>query len=157
MKAVKVKVKHAGHYPLPEYKTPGAAAMDLVAELPKTTPIIQGQNELIPTGLYVAIPEGYCGKIYARSGLADKKHLAPSNAVGIIDSDYRGQIYVSLANHGPVTQYIDPGERIAQLIIEPVTKFQWDKVDELPDTQRGIGGFGSTGTKDEREGQKQSA
>jgi len=146
-KGITVKVKHTGKFPLPEYSTKGSAAMDLVAEIGRQQHIIQGSNQLIPTGIYLDVPVGYCAKIYARSGIADKRGLAPSNGVGIIDSDYRGQVYVSLCNSSEVTQYIEPGERIAQLVIEKVIPFQWEAVDELEETDRGIGGFGSTGEK----------
>jgi dUTP pyrophosphatase len=145
--AVKIKVKHTGKFPLPKYASNGAAAMDLVAEIGRSQHIIQGSNQLIPTGIYVEVPVGYCAKIYARSGIADKRGLAPSNGVGIIDSDYRGQVFVSLCNSSEVTQYIEPGERIAQLVIEKVIPFEWEQVDELEETSRGIGGFGSTGEK----------
>jgi len=145
--ALKIKVKHVGKFPLPAYATPGSAAMDLVAEVGRSTHIVQGHNELIPTGIYLELPVGYCAKIYARSGIADKKGLCPSNAVGIIDSDYRGQVFVSLMNHSQVTQYIEPGERIAQLVLEKVELIEWQQVDELNETDRGIGGFGSSGEK----------
>ena len=147
--AVKVKVKHIGRFPLPVYATSGSAAMDLVAEIGRQQHIIQGSNQLIPTGISIEVPNGYCAKIYARSGIADKRGLAPSNGVGIIDSDYRGQVFVSLANHSEVTQYVEPGERIAQIMIEKVEPFAWVQVDELDETNRGIGGFGSTGEKTE--------
>jgi len=147
--AVKVKVKHIGRFPLPAYATSGSAAMDLVAEIGRQQHIIQGSNQLIPTGISIEVPNGYCAKIYARSGIADKRGLAPSNGVGIIDSDYRGQVFVSLANHSEVTQYVEPGERIAQIMIEKVEPFAWAQVDELDETNRGIGGFGSTGEKTE--------
>jgi dUTP pyrophosphatase len=147
--AVKVKVKHVGRFPLPAYATSGSAAMDLVAEIGRQQHIIQGSNQLIPTGISIEVPNGYCAKIYARSGIADKRGLAPSNGVGIIDSDYRGQVFVSLANHSEVTQYVEPGERIAQIMIEKVEPFAWAQVDELDETNRGIGGFGSTGEKTE--------
>ena len=147
--AVKVKVKHIGRFPLPKYSTKGSAAMDLVAEIGRQQHIIQGSNQLIPTGISIEVPNGYCAKIYARSGIADKRGLAPSNGVGIIDSDYRGQVFVSLANHSEVTQYVEPGERIAQIMIEKVEPFAWAQVDELDETNRGIGGFGSTGEKTE--------
>ena len=123
--------------------------MDLVAEIGRQQHIIQGSNQLIPTGISIEVPNGYCAKIYARSGIADKRGLAPSNGVGIIDSDYRGQVFVSLANHSEVTQYVEPGERIAQIMIEKVEPFAWAQVDELDETNRGIGGFGSTGEKTE--------
>ena len=145
--AVKIKVKHTGKSPLPAYASSGAAAMDLVAEIGRSQHIIQGSNQLIPTGIYVQVPVGYCAKVYARSGIADKRGLAPSNGVGIIDSDYRGQVFVSLCNSSEVTQYIEPGERIAQLVIEKVIPFDWELVDELEETDRGIGGFGSTDQK----------
>ena len=145
--AVKIKVKHTGKFPLPKYASNGAAAMDLVAEIGRAQHIVQGSNQLIPTGIAVSAPKGYCFKIYARSGIADKRGLAPSNAVGLIDSDYTGQIYISLANRSPVTQYIHPGERIAQIMLEKVIPFEWEQVDELEETDRGIGGFGSTGEK----------
>ena len=145
--AVKIKVIHTGKFPLPEYSTKGSAAMDLVAEIGRQQHIIQGSNQLIPTGISIEVPNGYCAKIYARSGIADKRGLAPSNGVGIIDSDYRGQVFVSLANHSEVTQYVEPGERIAQIMIEKVEPFAWVQVDELNETNRGIGGFGSTGEK----------
>ena len=146
-KGITVKVKHTGRFPLPAYATDGSAAMDLVAEIGRQQHIIQGSNQLIPTGISIEVPNGYCAKIYARSGIADKRGLAPSNGVGIIDSDYRGQVFVSLANHSEVTQYVEPGERIAQIMIEKVEPFAWVQVDELDETNRGIGGFGSTGEK----------
>ena len=145
--AVSIKVKHTGKFPLPKYASSGAAAMDLVAEIGRSQHIIQGSNQLIPTGIAVSIPKGYCLKIYARSGIADKRGLAPSNAVGLVDSDYTGQIFVSLANNSEVTQYIEPGERIAQIMLEKVIPFEWEQVNELEETDRGIGGFGSTGEK----------
>ena len=148
-KGITVKVKHTGRFPLPAYATDGSAAMDLVAEIGRQQHIIQGSNQLIPTGISIEVPNGYCAKIYARSGIADKRGLAPSNGVGIIDSDYRGQVFVSLANHSEVTQYVEPGERIAQIMIEKVEPFAWVQVDELDETNRGIGGFGSTGEKTE--------
>jgi dUTP pyrophosphatase len=146
-KGITVKVKHTGKFALPKYSTKGSAAMDLVAEIGRQQHIIQGSNQLIPTGISIEVPNGYCAKIYARSGIADKRGLAPSNGVGIIDSDYRGQVFVSLANHSEVTQYVEPGERIAQIMIEKVEPFAWVQVDELDETNRGIGGFGSTGEK----------
>jgi dUTP pyrophosphatase len=136
-KMIAVKVKHTGKFPLPDYSSKGAAAMDLVAEIGQSQHIIQGTNQLIPTGIYIQVPIGYCAKIYARSGIADKRGLAPSNAVGIIDSDYTGQVFVSLANHSEVTQYIEPGERIAQIMLEETISFKWDQVDELDETERG--------------------
>ena len=146
--AIKIKVKHAGRYPLPAYATKGSAAMDLHAEIgSRSQHIIQGESQLIPTGIWISIPEGYCCKIYSRSGLANKKGLGVSSGVGVIDSDYRGQVFVSLMNYGQVTQYVEPGDRIAQLVLEKVEKIEWEEVDELDETDRGIGGFGSSGNK----------
>ena len=144
---LKVKIKHTGRFPLPAYATDGSAAMDLHAELGRPQHVVQGHNEMIPTGIALQLPAGYVAKIYARSGIADKKGLCPSNAVGLVDSDYTGQIYISLMNHSQVTQYVEPGERIAQLLIEKSETVEWEEVDELTETARGIGGFGSTGEK----------
>jgi len=145
--AVKIKVKHSGRYPLPAYATSGSAAMDLHAEISRSQHIIQGESELIPTGLWLSIPKGYCAKIFSRSGLANKKGLGVSSGVGVIDSDYRGQVYVSLMNFSDVTRYIEPGERIAQIMVEKIETIAWQSVDKLDETDRGIGGFGSSGEK----------
>ena len=145
--AVKIKVKHIGRFPLPAYATNGSAAMDLHAEISRSQHVIQGESELIPTGLWLSIPKGYCAKIYSRSGLANKKGLAVSSGVGVIDSDYRGQVYVSLINLSPVTRHVEPGDRIAQIMVEKVETIAWQPVDELDETDRGIGGFGSSGEK----------
>ena len=145
--SVKIKVKHSGRYPLPAYATDGSAAMDLHAEISRSQHIIQGESELIPTGLWLSIPKGYCAKIFSRSGLANKKGLGVSSGVGVIDSDYRGQVYVSLMNFSDVTRYIEPGERIAQIMVEKIETIAWQSVDKLDETDRGIGGFGSSGEK----------
>ena len=145
--AVKIKVKHSGRYPLPAYATDGSAAMDLNAEISRSQHIIQGESELIPTGLWLSIPKGYCAKIFSRSGLANKKGLGVSSGVGVVDSDYRGQVYVSLMNFSDVTRYIEPGDRIAQIMVEKIETIAWQPVDELDETDRGIGGFGSSGDK----------
>jgi dUTP pyrophosphatase len=99
----------------------------------------------VPTGLAVAIPEGYVGLIFARSGLATKFGVAPANCVGVIDSDYRGEVIVGLSNHSGEDYVIQPGERIAQLVLMPIVQAGITVVDDLDDTQRGTGGFGSTG------------
>lgn len=134
---------------LPQYATPGSAAMDLCAclDAPVELPGVgQGQAAvLIPTGLAMAIPEGYVGLIFARSGLASKHGVAPANCVGVIDSDYRGEVRVALANHSATPYTIQPGDRIAQLMISPAVQPQVTLTDILPETQRGEGGFGSTG------------
>ena len=102
---------------------------------------------MVGTGLAMEIPEGYAGLIYARSGIANKRGLAPSNKVGVIDSDYRGEIMVSLHNHSNETQSIADGERIAQMVITPFLKVEYNEVEEISETVRGAGGFGSTGKK----------
>lgn len=104
-----------------------------------------GETIEVKTGIAVAIPKGYFGGIYARSGLSIKNGVAPANKVGVIDSDYRGEIIVALHNHSDVSQLIKKGDRIAQLIVQPYCSFEWQEVDELDDTERGEGGFGSTG------------
>ena len=122
-----------------------AAGVDLYSLECATIPA--GATVLIHTGIAVAIPSGYAGLIYARSGLATKRGLAPANKVGVIDSDYRGEIMVALHNHGSIPQTIGHGERIAQMVIAPFLKADYELAEELNDTDRGAGGFGSTGTK----------
>lgn len=130
---------------LPAYGSKGAAGADLYACLEEAVTIAPGETAFIPTGLAMEIPFGYVGLIYARSGMACKRGLAPANKVGVIDSDYRGEFLVALHNHGSRPQTVDCGERIAQLVITPVLMPAYEEVSELSDTQRGEGGFGSTG------------
>ena len=132
---------------VPTYGSACAAGADLYACEKDGVTIEAGKTVLVHTGIAMAIPEGYVGLIYARSGLASKKGLAPANKVGVIDSDYRGEIMVALHNHGSVTQTVENGERIAQIVFTPYVAADFDVVDELDDTDRGAGGFGSTGTK----------
>ena len=124
-----------------------AAGYDLYACI--DSPILISPNETvkISTGLAVEIPEGYFGGIFARSGLATKKGLAPANKIGVCDSDYRGEYIVALHNHSNKSQFVEPGERIAQLIVLPYLPVEFTEVEELTDTERGDGGFGSTGSK----------
>ncbi len=129
----------------PTYGSPLAAGADLCALLDAPADIPAGATLLIRTGLAVAIPEGYAGLIYARSGLASKRGLAPANKVGVVDADYRGEIMVALHNHSAVTQTIEPMERIAQLVITPFLTASFTEAETLTDTARGSGGFGSTG------------
>ncbi len=132
---------------LPTYGSAYAAGADLYA-LPDTDVTIEpGQTVLIHTGIALELPIGYAGLIYARSGLASKKGLAPANKVGVIDCDYRGEVMVALHNHGTAPQTVSGGERIAQLVITPYITASFIEADELSDTARGAGGFGSTGTK----------
>ena len=132
---------------LPTYGSEYAAGADLYALLDEETVIQPGETKLIPTGLAMEIPEGYAGLIYARSGLASKRGLAPANNVGVVDADYRGELMVALHNHSNIEQKILPAERIAQLVVTPFLKACFEETDELSDTVRGAGGFGSTGTK----------
>ena len=131
---------------IPTYGSMNAAGADLYACIDSATVVHAGETVLIPTGLTMELPEGYAGLIYARSGLASKKGLAPANKVGVIDSDYRGEVMVALHNHSNKDAVIEPGERIAQLVITPYLMGIFTEVDALGDTERGSGGFGSTGT-----------
>lgn len=130
---------------IPAYGTEFAAGADLYACMDKDITINPGCTEFIHTGIALEIPTGLVGLIYARSGMACKRGLAPANKVGVIDSDYRGEIMVALYNQSNETKVITSGDRIAQIIIQPVTQFEFNEVDELSDTARGEGGFGSTG------------
>lgn len=130
---------------LPTYGSPEAAGADLYACLEAPVTIEAGETAFIPTGLAMEVPKGCAGLIYARSSLGTKRGLAPANKVGVIDSDYRGQVMVALHNHGKVAQTIAHGERIAQLLITPVLTPAYEEAEELTDTARGQGGFGSTG------------
>ena len=132
---------------IPTYGSEYAAGADLYACIPEAITIQPGETHLVPTGISMEIPVGFAGLIYARSGLATKKGLAPANKVGVVDSDYRGEVMVSLHNHSKADQTIEPGERIAQMVIAPFLQGIFNEVDELSDTVRGEGGFGSTGTK----------
>lgn len=132
---------------MPTYGSLFAAGADLYALLDSETVIEPQQTLLVHTGLSMEIPEGYAGLIYARSGLASKRGLAPANKVGVVDADYRGEIMVALHNHSSQPQTIAPFERIAQLVIAPFLKAEFNLVDELDTTERGEGGFGSTGRK----------
>ena len=132
---------------LPTYGSAYAAGADLYALSDVDIVFAPHETKLIRTGLAMEIPEGYAGLIYARSGLASKRSLAPANKVGVVDSDYRGEVMVALHNHSDKEQTIAPKERIAQLVVAPFLKAEFAEADELSDTVRGIGGFGSTGTK----------
>ena len=131
----------------PTYGSTYAAGADLYAVTEGDVVIAPGETRFIRTGIAMEIPEGMVGLIYARSGLACKKGLAPANKVGVIDSDYRGEIMVALHNHGTQEQTVSTGERIAQMVIAPFFTADYTEVQELSDTVRGEGGFGSTGAK----------
>lgn len=131
---------------LPTYGSAEAAGADLYACLKEPVIIEPGQGARISTGIALEVPQGCAGLIYARSGLACKRGLAPANKVGVIDSDYRGEILVVLYNHGTEPQRVEHGERIAQLLITPVWTPGYEEVNELSSSDRGAGGFGSTGS-----------
>ena len=130
---------------LPAYGSSGAAGADLYACLDAPISIAPGETAWIPTGIALEVPQGCAGLVYARSSLGAKRGLAPANKVGVIDSDYRGEIRVVLLNHSKYTQNVEPGERIAQFLITPVLTPIYVESAELSDTTRGNGGFGSTG------------
>ena len=132
---------------VPTYGTEFAAGADLYAAIEEAVEIAPGETKLIPTGFAMEIPVGFAGFVYARSGLASKRGLAPANKVGVIDSDYRGEVMTALHNHGKEAQSIEPGERIAQLVIAPYITANFILSEALDDTERGEGGFGSTGRK----------
>ena len=130
---------------IPTYGTEFSAGADLYACLENPITIEPGKTEFIHTGIALEIPEGYAGLVYARSGLSCKKGLAPANKVGVIDADYRGVIMVALHNHSDEAVTLENSERVAQLVITPFLGAIFNEVDELSDTVRGVGGFGSTG------------
>lgn len=132
--------------PFPAYATPGSAGMDLRACIDAPATIPAGDRSMIPTGLAIALPgPEWVALVYARSGLAIKHGLAPANCVGVIDSDYRGELVVGLLNSSKEDYTIEPGERVAQLVVMPVTQAEITVTDTLDETERGAGGFGSTG------------
>ena len=132
---------------LPTYGSADAAGADLYANISEPETILPHETKLIKTGVAMAIPKGLMGLLFARSGLASKRGLAPANKVGVVDSDYRGEILVALHNHTDKEQSIEPKERIAQMVFVPYVKGLFNVVDDLEETERGAGGFGSTGTK----------
>ena len=132
---------------IPTYGTEYAAGADLYACIDEKISFEPGETKLIKTGVAMEVPIGYAGLIYARSGLASKRGLAPANKVGVVDSDYRGEIMVALHNHSNEVKEIEPQERIAQFVITPYLKAMFEEVEELDETIRGEGGFGSTGKK----------
>ncbi len=130
---------------LPTYGSPEAAGADLYACLEEPVTILPGETAWIPTGLSLEVPKGCAGLVYARSSLGVKRGLAPANKVGVVDSDYRGEVRVVLLNHGKEPQTVQHGERVAQFLITPVLQPEYQEVEALSDTDRGTGGFGSTG------------
>ena len=145
---VKILIKKTNRKVItPKYKTDGSSGMDLSAFLDKEVVIKPNSSELIPTGLQVAIPEELEIQIRPRSGLAAKERIGVLNSPGTIDSDYRGELKIILFNHGNKDFIINNGDRIAQMVLVPILKMEFEEVDSLPETIRGQGGFGSTGKK----------
>lgn len=132
---------------MPTYGSEYAAGADLYACIDEAVTINPGETHMIPTGLAMELPMGYVGLIYPRSGMASKRGLAPANKVGVVDPDYRGEFMVALHNHSLTPQIVEPNERIAQLVITPFITASFEETNELSDTVRGAGGFGSTGFK----------
>jgi len=130
----------------PDYQTAGAAGMDLRAAVQEALTLQPGEYRLIPCGFAIAVPEGYEAQVRPRSGLANKHGVTVLNAPGTIDADYRGEVGVILVNHGPAPFSVSRGDRIAQLVVAPVVRVSWDPVEVLPETSRGSGGFGHTGS-----------
>lgn len=130
---------------LPERGSAYAAGYDLFADLQETVSIQPHETKMIGTGLAMEIPEGYFGGIFARSGLSSKEGLRPANCVGVVDADYRGEVKVALHNDGEFVREIKSGQKIAQLVVVPFLSVEFDEVNELSETVRGVGGFGSTG------------
>ena len=146
MQKIQLKIKKLlPEAKLPAYGSANAAGADLYALSEHAIRIGANETAIVHTGLAAEIPEGFVGLIYARSGLATKKGLAPANKVGVIDSDYRGEIRVALHNDSKYMQSVEPYERVAQLVIAPYVFADFEESDELNDTDRGVGGFGSTG------------
>ena len=144
---MKLKIVNTSDNPLPEYETTGSAGVDLRAQLQEPVMLKPLQRALIPTGLYIELPDGYEAQVRPRSGLALKKGVTVLNSPGTIDSDYRGEIKVIMINLSNETTIINTGERIAQLVVAKYEKVQFKEVDELNETERGEGGFGHTGVK----------
>lgn len=144
MEKIRIKKLHPNAV-IPTYGSLEAAGADIYACLEAAVTIPAGKTVFIPTGLAMEVPKGCAGLIYARSSMGSKRGLAPANKVGVIDSDYRGQVMVALHNHSQEDQVVNPGERVAQLVITPVFTPGFREVDDLSETDRGSGGFGSTG------------
>jgi len=142
---MKIKVVNKSSHPLPEHKTAGSAGVDLTANLAEAITLSPGDFTLIKTGLFIAVPEGYEAQVRPRSGLAFKHGVTVLNSPGTIDADYRGEVGVILINHGKEVFIVNDGERIAQLVVAKHETIEWQLADDLENTNRGAGGFGSTG------------
>lgn len=140
------RLAHGADLPLPAYETAGSAGMDLLAAVDEPVTLAPGARAMIPTGLALALPEGYEAQVRPRSGLAARHGMTCLNAPGTIDSDYRGEVKVILINQGDVDFTVERGMRVAQIVFAPVSRARWQEVESLDETPRGAGGFGSTGT-----------
>lgn len=141
------RLPHGADLPLPAYATEHSAGMDLLAAIDAPLTLKPMERAMVPTGLAMALPDGYECQVRPRSGLAAKNGVTVLNSPGTVDADYRGEVKVILVNLGAEPFTIERGMRIAQIIVAPVTRVAWDEVDTLPETTRGAGGFGSTGTR----------
>lgn len=144
---MKVKVINRSAYDLPQYETAQASGLDVRANITESITLGPLERALVPTGLFIELPEGYEMQVRPRSGLAAKHGLSLVNAPGTIDPDYRGEIKVILVNLSNTPYELKPGERVAQLVVSQFTRVEWEPVEELGETERGTGGFGSTGVK----------
>ncbi len=142
---MKIKVNYTGKHELPQFETAQSAGMDLRANIDAPVVLQPGDRALIPTGIKMALPEGYEAQIRPRSGLAYKHGISVLNSPGTIDADYRGDVGVLLINHGREPFTVEDGMRVAQMVVAQYSQFQWDAVEDLDETDRGEGGFGSTG------------
>lgn len=144
------RLPNGADLPLPAYETAGAAGMDLRAALAEPVTLAPGERAAVPTGIAIALPAGYEAQVRARSGLARRNGIAMVNSPGTVDSDYRGEIQVLLINHGQEPFTVARGDRIAQMVVAPVSRVAWEEADALDETARGANGFGSTGVSDSK-------
>ena len=145
--SVKVSIINRSHHALPSYSTPLSAGMDIRAKLEETKTLQPGERRLIPTRLFIALPEGYEAQIRPRSGLAIKHGITVLNSPGTIDADYRGEVGIILINHSDKAFVIEDGERVGQMVVAQYSRVEWNETDTLDETERGAGGFGHTGVK----------
>ncbi|MBR2379260.1 MAG: dUTP diphosphatase [Bacteroidaceae bacterium] len=145
--SVQVSIINRSHHALPSYSTPLSAGMDIRANLDEPITLQPGERRLIPTGLFIALPEGYEAQIRPRSGLAIKKGITVLNSPGTIDADYRGEIGIIIINHSDEAFVIEDGERVGQMVVARYNRVEWNETDSLDETERGAGGFGHTGVK----------
>jgi dUTP pyrophosphatase len=145
--SVKVSIINRSHHALPSYSTPLSAGMDIRANLEEPITLQPGERRLIPTGLFIALPEGYEAQIRPRSGLAIKHGITVLNSPGTIDADYRGEVGIILINHSDKAFVIEDGERVGQMVVAQYSRVEWNETETLDETERGAGGFGHTGVK----------